>query len=246
MNNTPEEGPRDEVQPAGPWQFDVAVTDAFDDMLARSIPQYEVMRSACFEVGRHYVAANSLIVDIGCSRGAALAPFVNHFGAHNRYLGLEVSPPMLEAARQHFANYIAARVVAVAEHDLRQGLPLNASEASLMLSVLTVQFVPINYRQRILRDCFLRLRSGGALVFVEKVLGATAELGEMMKANYHALKLDGDYTAEQVNRKQLALEGVLQPVTATMNESFLRDAGFAQIDCFWRWMSFAAWIAVKS
>lgn len=42
---------RDHVMPAGPWQFDQQVTDAFDDMLQRSIPQYNAMRMVAFEVG---------------------------------------------------------------------------------------------------------------------------------------------------------------------------------------------------
>ena len=25
----------------------------------------------------------------------------------------------------------------------------------------------------------------------------------------------------------------------------LRDAGFKEVDCFWRWMNFAAWVAIK-
>jgi tRNA (cmo5U34)-methyltransferase len=43
----------------------------------------------------------------------------------------------------------------------------------------------------------------------------------------------------------LSLEGVLVPVTAAWNEYLLRSAGFSHVDCFWRWMNFAAWVAVK-
>ena len=42
-----------------------------------------------------------------------------------------------------------------------------------------------------------------------------------------------------------SLEGVLVPVTASWNEELLAKAGFKQIDCFWRWMNFAGWIAIK-
>jgi tRNA (cmo5U34)-methyltransferase len=43
----------------------------------------------------------------------------------------------------------------------------------------------------------------------------------------------------------LALEGVLVPVTAAWNEQLLKGAGFSQVECFWRWMNFAGWVAVK-
>ena len=82
------------------WRFDDAVTRVFTDMLRRSIPQYEVMRQAVFDIGCRYAAEGSHIVDLGCSRGDALAPFVAHFGNRCRYHGVEVAEPMLQAARE--------------------------------------------------------------------------------------------------------------------------------------------------
>jgi tRNA (cmo5U34)-methyltransferase len=46
---------RDEVEPGEKWGFDADVTRVFDDMLQRSIPQYDVMRNACVDLGSLYV-----------------------------------------------------------------------------------------------------------------------------------------------------------------------------------------------
>ncbi len=40
---------KDHVIPEGKWEFDAQVTDVFDEMLRRSIPQYDVMRNAVSE-----------------------------------------------------------------------------------------------------------------------------------------------------------------------------------------------------
>lgn len=40
-------------------------------------------------------------------------------------------------------------------------------------------------------------------------------------------------------------EGVQVPVTASWNVDLLRSAGFRQIECYWRWCNFAAWVGVK-
>jgi tRNA (cmo5U34)-methyltransferase len=66
-----------------------------------------------------------------------------------------------------------------------------------------------------------------------------------MVERYYTMKARNGYTQEQIERKRLSLEGVLVPVTAHWNEELLRIAGFTQVDCFWRWMNFAAWIAVR-
>lgn len=231
---------RDTVSPNGHWQFDADVTAVFEDMLSRSIPQYDVMRRSVFELGSAYVQPKTWIVDIGCSRGEALAPFVERFGAANEYLGIEISEPMAFAARGRFAG--DERVI-IRQDDLRLRRP--PERASLTLSVLTLQFTPIEYRQAILRDLYDSLLPGGAFILVEKVLGAGAELDARMVERYYALKGANGYSPEAIERKRLSLEGVLVPVTARWNEELLREAGFDWIDCFWRWMNFAGWIAVK-
>lgn len=83
------------------------------------------------------------------------------------------------------------------------------------------------------------------MVLVEKILGADAKMNEVMVDQYHKLKAENGYSKDDIDRKSLSLEGVLVPVAAKWNEDMLRDAGFRSVDCIWRYMNFAAWIAVK-
>lgn len=234
---------KDETIPSDKWTFDGEVTTVFDDMLSRSIPQYEVMRQACFDLACKYQKRNTYIVDLGCSRGEAIAQLIDRFGVYNHFLGVEVSDPMLDAARQRFKGLIDCNVVEIKKLDLRQEYP--AVSASVTLCVLTLQFTPIEYRLRIMQDIYDSLLPGGALILVEKVIGASATLDRHMVELYYKLKAHNGYTQEQIERKRLSLEGVLVPVTARWNEEMLSMVGFRQIDCFWRWMNFAGWVSVK-
>lgn len=235
--------PVDEVMPEGGWKFDASVTQVFDDMLERSIPQYEIMRRACFDLARKYRQHKTDIVDLGCSRGGAIAALVDEYGATNHFVGIEVSSEMLDASRRRFQGYIDTGIVSMRDLDLRTGYP-NVS-ASVTLCVLTLQFTPIEYRLRILRDIYRHTIPGGALILVEKVLGATADLDAAMVEIYYGMKANNGYTQDQIERKRLSLEGVLVPVTARWNEEMLHMTGFHEVDCFWRWMNFAGWIAVR-
>jgi tRNA (cmo5U34)-methyltransferase len=226
------------------WEFDTSVTAVFDDMLRRSIPQYEVMRHAVTDLATRYIKPNTDVVDLGCSLGEALVPLVDRFGADCRYVGVEVSQPMLEAARIRFRRLIDAGVVQILDLDLRTGFP--RVSASVVLSVLTIQFTPIEHRLRILESIHASLLTGGAFIFVEKVIGASASLDHDFVEIYYEFKRASGYTREEIERKRLSLEGVLVPVTARWNEELLRTVGFRHLDCFWRWMNFAGWIAVKS
>lgn len=234
---------KDNVLPLGKWEFDETVTNCFDDMLQRSIPNYNTMREACYQLACKYVQSGTNIVDLGISTGDAIAKLLDKYGAHNRFIGLEISDPMLEACRERFKGYINCGVVDIRKCDLRQEFP--PVSASVIQSILTVQFTPIEYRQRIIQSVYDALIKGGAFIYVEKVLGATNEIDTHMVDIYYALKRANGYTQDQIDRKRLSLEGALVPLTAAWNEDLLRAAGFKAVDCFWRWMNFAGWVAVK-
>ncbi len=152
---------------------------------------------------------------------------------------------MLEACRERFKGGIEGGLVTITDEDLREGLPLRVQNASLILSILTLQFIPIEYRQQLVADCYDRLETGGAMILVEKVLGASSKLDLAFINSYYDLKAENRYTQEQIRTKRTSLEGVLVPVTARWNEDLLRQAGFRTVDCFWRWNNFAGWIAIK-
>lgn len=240
--------------PAAPrWEFDAEVTRVFEDMLRRSIPQLDVMRGVVADLAARYRVPGTSIVDLGASRGDAIAPLIEQ-GWHNVFELVEVSAPMAEVCRARFEEYagdgglwrtLRRPWVRVHEHDLRGSYP-DVMSASVTLCVLSLQFTPIQHRQRILRDAWRHTLPGGALVLVEKVLGSDAEADEALVALYHDLKERNGYSREEIDRKAASLEGVLVPVTARWNEELLRAAGFNTVECVWRCLSFGAWLAVRS
>lgn len=231
---------RDNVTPGERWAFDSEVTDAFDDMLSRSIPQYDVMRDLVTSLAARFVVDDSMILDLGCSRGEALARVRQHaLNRGCRFVGVEVSLPMYEAARERF---LCDEDVEILPLDLRSAFP--EGEASVVLSVLTIQFIPIEYRQAIVARVFRALRPGGAFLLVEKVLGSSDAMNQLLVDEHHALKRRNGYSDDDIERKKHSLEGVLVPVTAAWNEDILRSAGFG-VERVWQWCNFTAWVAVK-
>lgn len=228
--------------PGEKWVFDSAVVSCFDDMLARSIPDYANFRELCFYLGNKFIQPYSEVVDLGCSRGEALAPFIRSCDELVKFVGVECSEAMLQAARERFAG---DKRVTILKGDLSGFYP--ASDASLVLSVFTLQFIPVVYRQRILRNVYNHLRPGGALILAEKIEGDTYITKDLLIDTYHGFKARNGYSLHEIEAKRRALEGVLTPITAIQYEAdFLPDAGFKHVECFWRSLNFAAWIAIKN
>ena len=223
----------------GKWEFDENVTKVFGDMLSRSIPDYDMMRELVFKIGKNFIKEGSTIVDMGCSNGLSVESFVKAFPLNCFHL-FDVSKPMLEECRKRFKDY---PLVFVWDNDLREGIPTD--DIDLALSILTLQFTPIEYRQNIIQDVYDKLNEGGAFILVEKVLGNSARIDNLFVKEYYDMKKDNGYTQEQIANKRKSLEGVLVPLTASFNEHLLHQVGFKYVDCFFRCLNFSGWIAIK-
>lgn len=233
----------DHYIPKSKWEFNGEVTKVFQDMISRSIPGYEAMRDLVFRMARNYIKEGTNILDIGCSTGLSSEKLISAFGPKCNFILTDVSEPMLEKCRTKYAEEIKKGYVNVKYSDLREQLPVKG--CSIILSCLTIQFTPIEYRQFIIENIYRSLEPGGAFIFVEKVLGNSASLDKCMVDEYYDIKRENAYTEEQIQTKRKSLEGALVPLTSAMNTLLLGTAGFSKVDCFWRFLNFAAFIAVK-
>lgn len=231
----------DHVPKTQKWEFDEEVTNVFDDMLERSIPDYSNMRNLVHKLTLKYAKKGTIIMDLGCSTGEAIRKSVEKL-KDNFFVGLEVSAPMRRKAQESFKKFNNVEII---NQDLREGLPSYDKKISVILSVLTIQFTPIEYRLNIIKNIYQSLSKGGVFIFVEKVLGETAEIDNTFVELYYDLKGENGYTQEKIQKKRKSLEGVLVPVTSSWNIELLKKAGFEDIDCFWRDLNFAGYIAVK-
>lgn len=236
---------KDNIIPQGKWSFDENVSDCFEDMLSRSIPQYEVMRESSANLVHDVISPwasenNFFILDIGCSDGLMIEKLLNKFDEKGIYTGIDISEPMLEKAKCRFKDNDN---VSIRNCDLRTDFPNTAYNA--ITSILSIQFTPIEYRQHIIQEIYDHLYLNGCFIMVEKVLGNTDKINKLFVDNYYDMKKQNGYTEEQIERKRLSLEGVLVPVTSDWNIDLLKQAGFRQVDVFWKWMNFVGYIAIK-
>ena len=230
---------RDNVHPGEKWEFNGEVAACFANMLERSIPDYRSMRALTYKLGERFIQPETLIVDVGCSTGLAVEPFVVKYGQSNNFLLVDNAPAMVEACEKRFRADVN---VTVRQGNIWEYLPFE-QKSSLVLSVLSMQFMPTAYRRFMLRQICESIVDGGALIYVEKVVAGS--LDDLMVDLYYQMKRENGYTDEQIMAKRRSLENVLSPLEPEWNEALLKEAGFRRVQMFWRCLNFCGWIAVK-
>lgn len=262
----------DNHQPGPKWEFNEDVAASFDDMLGRSIPGYRQMRELAFDLGKRFIRSERCnIIDLGASRGESVSAFIESKDLSDAQFFLtEVSQPMIDQINERWSqrsNVHACNFDLRKKHDeirkaIRQPITFMGAEpwtiqdeqmsvakaaysTTLVQAILTLIFVPINFRQAILKGVHDGLAPGGAFIMVEKVLGDSAEMQDLMVDAYHEHKNRHGYRWEDIERKRASLEGVQVPLRHEENVAMLRSAGFRNVDTFWRHLNFVGYICIK-
>lgn len=259
--------PEDDLRPGAKFVFGKEVADVFEEIvIPRQVPGYKQMRLRTVQIGHHFVRPGTSVLDIGTSRGRTIRDLIASFSFAEsnqqdkidsvRYIGIDNEEPMLEIAREEINKLFkdinaskedAERIVKLLNWDLRQGIPDATAGYSLITSVLTLQFVPIEYRQKIIQDIYNKLNPGGAFIWIEKILGSSYKTDELLTNIYHDDKRRNGLTEEAIVKKRESIEGFLVPMSSKGNQELLENAGFRRgmIDIFWRDLTFEAYIAIK-
>jgi tRNA (cmo5U34)-methyltransferase len=234
---------RDEIIPGQEWSFNEDVANVFDDMLGRSIPGYENMRETVIRMIAPIVTNGGYVLDLGCSHGEMIAKLIKDLGSSTyvNYVGVDSSTAMVSKARQRFADDERVTIV----HADIADAEMQRLRYDIVLSVLTLQFIPIEHRQDILKQIYDSLTPNGCFILVEKVLGETQIGQEHLVSVYHQMKKDNGYSEEQVEAKRISLQNVLVPLRASENIRLLKSAGFSVVQPFWQNLNFVGIYASK-
>src|SRR5262245_23660174 len=247
-NSTQPSASRDEVfrepqSAVADFTFGEKVASVFDDMLLRSVPFYEEMQRMIAEMAADFAVDGTSIYDLGCSTGNTLLNLAPRISQKVKFVGLDNSEEMLKRCRHKLAEQRFTREHELICADLNQGVPVE--NASVVLMVLTLQFIRPLYRDRVMAQILAGLNDTGCLILVEKVLGEDSLFNRLFIKYYYDFKKRNGYSEMEIAQKREALENVLIPYKLMENRELLLRSGFRYCDVFFKWYNFCGLIAVK-
>ena len=217
----------------------------FDDMLDRSVPFYSEIQRMTGELVADFSTDGSNIYDLGCSTAATFLEIGRHIPRERelRFVGVDSSQEMLEIAGRKLEESKFPWAVEFVEGDLNEGVSIQ--NASIVLLILTLQFIRPLRREQLVRTIYDGMNEGGSLILVEKVLGESSTYNRLFINHYYEMKRRNGYSDLEIAQKREALENVLIPYRLEENKELLRKCGFSSVDVFFKWYNFCAIIATK-
>jgi len=222
------------------FEFDENVASVFDDMLSRSVPFYQEMLNLTTSFALKYTQKESTIYDLGCSTATTLINIANHSTKDLNLIGIDTSSAMLNRASHKAKGY--GHKITFIEDDIFN-IPLQ--KADVIISNYTLQFIRPLQREKLISKIYDSLNEGQIFIFSEKVICEDKLLNKQCIDEYYQFKKKQGYSEFEIAQKREALENVLIPYSYDENQKMIKDAGFKHIECIFKWINFATFIAIK-
>lgn len=160
------------------------------------------------------------ILDLGTGDGRLLA-LVKLDHPQATAVAIDFSPAMLEAAKKRFEDDSAVKVIA---HNLDSPLP-ELGKFDALISSFAIHHLSHERKRELYGEVYGLLNPGGVFCNLEHVSSPTRELHDQF------LKLIGSTPeTEDPSNKLLEMETQL---------GWLREIGFVDVDCHWKWRELA-------
>lgn len=158
------------------------------------------------------------VLDLGCGDGRVIAVLRERWPKIEA-IGLDFSPGLVEAAKQRFDSLETVRIE---EHDLMQPVPGDLGEFDLVVSALAIHHLPDERKRALFTEVSELLQPGGLFYNLDVVAAPTPELHELSQSAFGF-----DVRQQDPSDQPARLENQL---------SWLHEAGFIDVDCFWKWL----------
>jgi tRNA (cmo5U34)-methyltransferase len=178
------------------------------------------------------------VLDLGTGDGYTL-DLVRRARPAVEGVGVDFSAEMLERARARFAEDPRVRVV---DHDLDEPLPSSLGRFDLVVSSFAIHHCVHERKRALYGEVFERLEPGGMFINLEHVDSATLALHLEFLAAVRVTPAEdeeehGTYGGgDDPSNKLLDVETQLR---------WLREIGFDDVDCHWKWRELALFAGVK-
>ena len=219
------------------WVFDEHVAPHFDEHVKKSVPNYIHVQELAETFSDWFTYPNCTVIDFGASTGESLRRIkYRHLknGKSFNLIGYDNSEAMIKQAK--------LKDIDISFADLEK--PLELPNFAYGLSLYTLQFLRPDARNALLKRIFNSLENCGGMFVVEKVLGSTSQMQDILQQLYWEMKAKNGFSSEQIINKAKALRGCMYPKTVADNEAEFRAIGFHS-EIVFKESQFCGWLLTK-
>jgi tRNA (cmo5U34)-methyltransferase len=215
--------------------FSFSTIKDFESHIRASIRGYDDLVNDVVSISSFFIEDNTNVYDIGCSTGHVL--YKIHNNPTSTYIGIDKETTNF---RQYHEKYNRQNISFVYDDITNYKL----SNASLVLSLFTIQFINQAHKQTVIDNIYNCLNPGGALLIAEKIYSSNTKINDIVSQLYCDFK-EHNFSLQDIKDKERSLRRMFKLNTKDELVDMCNSAGFVHIDPIWQNHNFICYIAIK-
>ena len=219
--------------------FSFSTIKNFDTHIRQSIRGYDSLVDDIIDLSAYFISDDSKVIDLGCSEGTVLKNISDNTYNNVQYLGVEIEDNFFNKLKEMEDDNIQ-----FVQKDISHLPSEFYDNSSLIISLFTLQFIPLKHRLNILKRVYDGLNAGGCLIVTEKIFFDDSKVESAMSSLYYDYKRK-HFSAEDILNKEKDLRYLMKPMFRRELDDMLRAAGFSYTENFWQSYNFTGILCVK-
>lgn len=194
---------------------------------ADNIPHRKEGESVLLDILSSTTTNINRILDIGTGDGRSIRLIKSHLPKIEEIVALDVSPIMINAVKDNFSKDSTVKAI---EHDMEISLP-DMGYFDAVVSSFAIHHLKHERKYSLYKEIYDMLYPAGIFCNLEHVSSVSIRQHEkFLKA------INTSSKREDKTNRLLSVEKQIQ---------WLRDLGFVEADCYWKWLELALLVGYK-
>ena len=215
------------------------VADVYDESRKQLIPCFDDFYGTVLDLVNLVEIPVRKVLDLGAGTGL-LTAMVSEVLPEAEYTLCDISDSMLDVARKRFdGNKLNTKYV-VSDYSIE---PLD-EKYDIIVSALSIHHLTGSEKEILFKRLFYNLNEGGMFINADQVLGETKEIDDVYRSAWIRQVMENGTTDETL---EAAFERMKQDKMSTLSDQllWLKDAGFKNVNCWYKSYSFTVYSGTK-
>ncbi len=207
----------------------------YDQQIRTIVPFYDEMLSMVSAISKHTVANPINILEIGIGTGG-LTQLIAAAFPQAQITGIDVVKDFLRIADDRLASFgarVRLKQMDITEFEF-------AEKYDLVITSLVFHHLKDKVKIRLYSDIFRSMKDGGCLINADFVGSASRFYGQIFDKLRIEIMRKAGCSEHEIQEKYIDHRNLEIPVPLEMQLAWLRDAGFADVECYWKYLNLAA------
>ena len=227
--------------------FNATEAQIYDDVIRRRVPLYNEIQTLMASLLPFSKKEYLRVLDLGCGTGGTSVALLKEFPLA-RVTGIDSSSDMLAVAAAKVKqttwriDFICQdiRVVSGQWPGVR-----GEKEFDAIISAFSLHYLNEDEKKVLFSKCRDALKPGGMLIDAEAIIPPSATVYQLYMEKWKEFQRSNGFSEDEIGAHMLKFVRDVKPLTVERQVCLMREAGFIDVECYFKYLNWAVFGGYK-